>query len=227
MITLYSYFRSSTSYRVRIALNLKGLDYKTIPINILSGEQHGDDYLSINAAAGVPAIIHNDFTLTQSLAIIEYLDAVQPAPRLICGSAAEQAYIRQLSMTIATDIHPLTNLRVLNTLRDDLALDDAGRAAWYARWAESGLAAFESHLRTRGWYGRYALGDDVSMADACLIPQMYNMRRFDLPLHDYPICRQIEAHCMALPDFQNAAPEMQPDAPRDLIPIHGPKFKTA
>ena len=227
MITLYSYFRSSTAYRVRIALNLKGVDYTTIPINLLKGEQAGEDYLSVNVAGGVPAIVQDDFTLGQSVAIMEYLDALKPDPRLVHGSSAEQAYIRQISFGIAMDIHPLINLKVLKYLSERFDADDAQKTAWYVHWASSGIRTVENMLRQRGWYGDYVLGDAVSMADCCLIPQMYGLRRYRVRLEEFPICRRIEANCMKLKAFQDAAPEMQPDAPEDLEQIHGPNFKAA
>ncbi len=225
MITLYSYFRSSTSYRVRIALNLKGLDYQIVPVNIFKGEHHNDDYRAINPMMGVPALVHHDVVISQSLAIMEYLDSVTLDPPMVSGSALEKAYIRQVSQMIATDIHPLTNLKVLNTLRDEFGADETDRKLWYARWASAGVAAVEAVLRQRGLAGDFVLGDRVSMADACLIPQMYGLRRYQIPLDDYPLCRRIEAHCMGLEAFQQASPEMQPDAPDDLEQIHGLAFQ--
>lgn len=225
MITLYSYFRSSTAYRVRIALHLKGLDFQTIPVNLLKGEQTEDQYRSVNPMMAVPTLIHNDFVLGESLAIMEYLDQVKSDPLMVFGNAAEQAYIRQVSQIIAMNIHPLTNLRVTKYLQNDLGLDDAAKNKWYEHWAVSGLTAVESVLRERGWSGNCALGDVPSMADACIVAQMYGMRRFKISLEHYPICRKIEAHCARLPAFQRAAPESQPDAPPDLEMIHGPGFK--
>lgn len=227
MIALYSYFRSSTAYRARIALNLKGVEYRTVPVNILKGEQHGGAYRALNPLGGVPALDHDGYVLTQSLAIMDYLNELYPEPDLLPGDAAERGYIRQMVQVIATEIHPLTNMKVLNALRDDYALDDAARANWAKTWMVSGIAAFEAMLEQQGWCGSFVLDDRASMADACLIPQMYSLRRNRVDLSAYPLCRRIEAHCLTLPAFQTAAPEMQPDAPEGLEQIHGPSFRAA
>lgn len=225
MITLYSYFRSSTAYRVRIALHLKGLQFETIPVHLAKGEQFNEMYRLVNPMAAVPALIHDDFTLTQSLAILNYLDNIAPEPPLSSSDFREQAYVRQISLTIATDIHPLTNLRVLKYLESPLHTSQAERDEWYAHWATGGMVAVETMLRDHSYAGDFALGDRVSVADLCIVPQMYNMRRYKLPIDHLPICRRIEENCMKLPAFVQASPEMQPDAPKDLEPIHGPHFK--
>lgn len=227
MLKLHGYFRSSTSYRVRIALNLKGLDYETIPVNLLMAEHQGDGYRALNPMAAVPTLEHDGFILTQSLAIMEYLDDIAPTPPLVYGTPQQKAYIRQVSDIIATDIHPVTNLRILKKLVSDFSADEGQKTKWYADLALKGISAVEATLRQRGWSGDFVLGEQVSMADLCLVPQMYNLRRFDLPLEDLPICRRIEASCMKMKAFQDAAPEMQPDAPEDLPSIHGPTFKGA
>ncbi len=227
MMTLYSYFRSSTAYRVRIALNLKALNYKILPVNILKGEQHEHAYRAMNPLGGVPALIHNGQVLTQSLAIMDYLDDLRPETPLVPGSAIERAYIRQMVQVIATEIHPLINLKVAAALRDEYGLDDAARASWMKKWLVDGIAAFETMLEKQGWSGNFVLDDRVSMADACLIPQMYSLRRNGIDLSPYPRCRRIEAHCLTLSAFQNAAPETQPDTPEGLEQIHGPSFKAA
>lgn len=226
-IKLHSYFRSSTAYRARIALNLKGLAYEIIPVNLVKAEQNADAYKFINPMEAVPTLTHDGFVLTQSLAIMEYLDDIVPTPPLVHGTAQEKAYIRQVSDIIATDIHPVTNLRILKKLVSDFSATDAAKTKWYGDLAMKGIFAVEATLRQRGWSGNFVMGDRVSMADVCLVPQMYNLRRFNLPLDDLPLCRRIEAHCMKIEAFQNAAPEMQPDAPSDLEPIHGPMFKAA
>lgn len=225
MITLYSYFRSSTAYRVRIALHLKGLAFETIPVHLARGEQFNEMYRLINPMAAVPTLVHDDFTLTQSLAILEYLDQIAPEPALLHGNAQERAYIRQISMIFATDIHPLTNLRVLKHIGAEFGADEEARNNWYAHWAMDGMTAIETLLRDWGLCGKFVLGDKVSMADLCLVPQMYNMRRYNLPLNDLPLCRGIEENCMEIAAFQRAAPEAQADAPADLEPIHGNHFK--
>lgn len=222
MIRLYSYFRSSTSYRVRIALALKGMDYEVVPVNLLKGEQRTPEYLSINPAGGVPALQDGDFVLGQSLAIINYIDNLVAEPKLAPGDFRDQAFARQVALTIAEDIHPLINLKVNNYLVEKFGADDAAKKAWYAHWTGAGMRAVEAMLARYGKAGNFALGDVVSIADICIVPQMYSMRRFGVSLDDYPLCRRIEAHCVALAPFQRAAPETQPDAPADLEPIHGP-----
>lgn len=222
MLTLYSYFRSSTAYRVRIALNLKGLAHEIVPVNLLDGAHLAEDYTAVNPMKAVPALADGDFILTQSLAILNYLDSVAPEPPLAGGDAREQAYVRQIALVISTDIHPLTNLRVLKYLAAELGAGDDVKNKWYAHWAAQGMQAVETLLAREGRTGDFCCGDTVSVADLCLVPQMYNMRRYNLPLDGYPLCRRIEANCMRLKAFQDASPEMQPDAPAGLAPIHGP-----
>ncbi len=221
MMRLYSYFRSSTSYRTRMALNLKGVSYDILPVNLVKGEQNEDGYRAVNPMEAVPTLIHDDFVLTQSLAIMEYLDDVVPQPALIFGTAAQKAYIRQITAIVSTDIHPLTNLRVLKYLASDLDADEQTKNQWYGHWARKGMIAVEATLRHRGWSGLYALGDQVSMADLAIVSQMYNMRRFKLKVDDLPLCCHIEANCMKIDALRKAAPEHQPDAPSDLERIHG------
>lgn len=221
MMQLFSYFRSSTSYRIRIALNLKGLSYEVIPVNLVKAEQNAPAYRDINPMEAVPALVHDGVTLTQSLSIMEYLDDIAPVPLLVHGTPLEKAYIRQISDIIATDIHPVTNLRILKYLATDLGADDRVKTQWYGHWARKGMIAVEATLQQAGHAGDYALGDQVSMADLCIVPQMYNLRRYGLMVDDLPLCCRIEANCRALPAFQRAAPEMQPDAPADLERIHG------
>jgi maleylacetoacetate isomerase len=218
VITLYSYFRSSTAYRARIGLHLKGLDFKTVPINLLKSEQTAAAYKEVNPGMGVPTLVHDGFTLTQSLAILNYIDNIEPEPPLAFGNNEELAYVREIALTIASDIHPLVNLRVMK----HLGMDDEEKAAWYAHWVGSGLAAVEALLARRGWHGDFACGNQVSVADICIVPQLYSARRFNLDLAPYPVCRRIEANCIRLPAFRKAAPETQPDAPEGLEPIHGP-----
>lgn len=221
MITLYSYFRSSTSYRVRMALNLKGLAYETVPVNLVKDEQFMDMYALINPMTAVPALVHDDFTLTQSHAIIEYLDEIEPATPLIFGDAQQRGYIRMLTDIISTDIHPLTNLRVLRYLGDQHGVDDEGKQHWYGHWARKGMQAVEKALRQSGRCGAYACGDQISMADIAIISQMYNMRRYKLRLDDLPLCTRIEQNGIVLDALKSAAPEHQPDAPDGLEVIHG------
>jgi maleylacetoacetate isomerase len=221
-MTLYGYFRSSTSYRVRIALHLKGLDFTTVPVNLVKAEQKSADYLALNPQARLPSLLHGDEVLTQSMAIMEYLDDVAPEPPLVYGDAAQKAYIRRVAQAIACDIHPVTNLNVLQYLTGTLGVDAEKKDQWYRDFASAGLVGVEAFLAREGRAGTYCCGDRVSMADLCLVPQMYNMRRFNIDLSAFPLCRKIEENCLALPAFQKAAPETQPDAPADLAPIHGP-----
>jgi maleylacetoacetate isomerase len=222
MMTLYSYFRSSTAYRARIALNLKGIEYNIVPVNILKGDQHEDGYRAINAIGGVPALKSGDTIMAQSLAIAEYLDDLQPDPPLVFGSPEEKAYLRQIALTIACDIHPLINLKVIKDLKDRFKADEDGVRDWILQWVPPGVRAVETLLRERKLTGLYALGNRASLADLCIVPQMYSMRRFKIPVEEFPLCRMIEKNCLKLPAFQKAAPEVQPDTPADLEPIHGP-----
>ncbi|MBU0858558.1 MAG: maleylacetoacetate isomerase [Alphaproteobacteria bacterium] len=221
-IKLYGYFRSSTTYRVRIALQVKAVSFETVPVNLVKAEQRGADYLALNPQGRVPTLFHGDTILTQSMAIIEYLDDIYPENKLVFGDAAQKAYIRRLSQLIACDSHPMTNLNVLQYLTGTLGANDAQKDQWYADFATAAMVAFEAALAWEGRSGLYCCGDTVSMADLCLIPQMYNLRRFNIALDAFPLCRAIEENCMKLTAFQMAAPEMQPDAPSDLVPIHGP-----
>lgn len=223
MIKLYSYFRSSTSYRTRIVLHLKGIEFETVPVNLLKGEQRSEDYLKINPLGGVPALQDGELILSQSLAIINYIDNLVPEPSLAPGDFSEQAFARQVALSVAEDIHPLINLKTQKYLADHFGANEAAKKAWYTHWTTQGMAAIEFMLRRDGRAGHYVLGDTVSVADICLIPNMYSMRRFGVDLSPYPLCRAIERHCIAQPAFIAAAPEMQAEAPDDLEQIHGPE----
>lgn len=218
MITLYTYFRSSAAYRVRIGLHLKGMEFKSVAVNLLEGEQAAAEYRKRNPMGAVPMLDHDGYKLTQSLAILNYIDNLSPEPPLASGNFQELAYVREIALGIATDIHPLTNLRVLNRVSSN----KEERKAWIAHWAAEGMTGVEALLRERGWHGKFAMGDQVSVADLCIVPQLYNMRRYKLPLDNYPICRKIEKNCMALEAFQQASPEAQPDTPEGLEPVYGP-----
>lgn len=211
---LHSYWRSSAAYRVRIALNLKGLDYEIAPVHMLKdgGEQRQAEYLAVNPQGLIPTLADGDLKLGQSLAIMDYLEAKHPEPPLYPQALEERALAQQLALAIACDIHPLNNLRALKYLKNDLGVEDEARDAWYRHWIRAGFAAMETLLRQRGWRGPYCLGQQVTLADACLAPQMYNARRFGTPLDDFPILTDIDAACLALPAFQRAAPENQADA---------------
>jgi maleylacetoacetate isomerase len=213
MIALYDYHRSSAAYRVRIALNLKGLSYEPRAVDLLRGEQLEPGYCEVNPQGRVPTLVDQQRRLGQSLAIIEYLDETCPDPPLLPPTAPERARVRQLAQIVACEIHPLNNLRVLQHLEQDLRVDEETKRQWYQRWIAEGFAAFESLLaddRT----GRYCHGDAPTLADCCLVPQVYNARRWDCDLSPYPAIRRIEAGCLALPAFDRARPEAQPHAPR-------------
>ncbi len=214
MIKLYSYWRSSAAYRVRIALNLKGLEYETVAVHMLKdgGEQHKDEYKAINPQGLVPTLVDGDVSLSQSLAIMEYLDERYPQVPLIAGDAEQRAMTRQLALSIACDIHPLDNLRVLKYLKHELKVDDSKKDAWYVHWIVLGFNALEKTLGASSWKGPYCMGDSVSIADICLVPQLYNAHRFDVPLEDFPTLLEIENNCLELEAFQAAIPEAQPDA---------------
>lgn len=208
---LYSYFRSSASYRVRIALELKGLDYETIPVHLVRREQRADAYRAVNPAGLVPALSEDGTVLTQSLAIIEYLDEVHPDPPLLPGSPGERARIRAIAQTIACDLHPLNNLRVLQYLQGPLEADERSKHAWYRHWVDVGLATVERQLEASPT-GRFCHGDTPTLADCCLVPQVFNAQRFSCRLEHAPTVMRIFDQCMTLEAFQRAAPGMQPDA---------------
>lgn len=211
---LYSYFRSSASFRVRIALNWKGLVYETIPVHLQrgGGEQLSDAYRRTNPAGLVPALDDGGALLTQSLAIIEYLEEVHPAPPLLPAEPLARARVRSIALSIACEIHPLNNLRVLRYLVRELKVDEAAKDAWYRHWVESGLEQVERTLRERGWAGGFCYGDQVTLADAVLVPQIFNARRFDCRLDHVPLLVAIEQRCMQLDAFARAQPSAQPDA---------------
>jgi maleylacetoacetate isomerase len=212
---LYSFFRSSASYRVRIALNLKGLDYDVVPVHLVKdgGEQLTAAYRKINPNALVPTFIDDaGAVLTQSLAIIEYLDEVHPKPLLLPGSALDRAHIRNLALQIACDIHPLNNLRVLRYLTRDLKVGEEDKNAWYRHWCESGLAALEATLAADSRTGTFCAGEQPTLADCCLVPQVANAQRLDCDLSSMPTVMRINAACTALDAFARAAPARQPDA---------------
>jgi maleylpyruvate isomerase len=213
---LYSYFRSSASYRVRIALALKGLPYDYAPVHLLKdgGQQLAPEYQALNPEGLVPALVDGSSTLTQSLAIIEYLEETHPEPPLLPSLSApiERAHVRALALSIACDIHPLNNLRVLRYLVRELKVDEDGKNAWYRHWAEQGLAAVERQLATSPHTGRFCHGDTPTLADCCLVPQVFNAQRFGCDLSALPTVMRVNEACLALSAFQSAAPEAQPDA---------------
>ncbi|MGH8230184.1 MAG: maleylacetoacetate isomerase [Steroidobacteraceae bacterium] len=213
-MNLYHYFRSSASFRVRIALNYKGLPYQSMPVHLLrdGGEQHGAEFRRRNPAQLVPVLEHGGQTITQSMAIIEYLDEIQRQPPLLPAEPAARAQVRSLALAIACDIHPLNNLRVLRYLKDPLAIDDAGRDQLARHWIALGFAAFEDTLASSGRGGRCCYGDTPTLADCYLIPQVFNAKRVNCPLEPYPQIMRVFEYCMQLDAFARAAPSAQPDA---------------
>jgi maleylacetoacetate isomerase len=212
MFKLHSYFRSSAAYRCRIALNLKGLAHETASVHLIKdgGQHNAPAYRALNPQALVPTLEHDGRVITQSLAIIEYLDEIHPEPPLLPGDAERRAKIRAFALAIACDIHPLNNLRVLNYLKGPLQQGQAAVDAWYRHWVESGLAACEALLPAPA--GRFCFGDLPTLADICLVPQVYNARRFKCDLSAMPRLVAIDEACRGLPSFAKAAPEAQPDA---------------
>lgn len=213
-LQLHTYFRSSAAYRVRIALNLKGLDYAAIPVHLLrsGGEQHRAEFAELNPARLVPVLTDGTVTVTQSLAIIEYLEDTRPAPPLLPHDVGGRARVRALALAIACDIHPLNNLRVQRYLSSEFGLDDAQRDVWSRHWIATGFEALERLLARSADTGRYCHGDAPSLADCCLVPQVANAHRVHCPLDPYPTIRRIDEACRQLPAFQRAAPAAQPDA---------------
>lgn len=211
---LYSYFRSSAAYRVRIALNLKGLPYDTRPVHLLKdGGQHFlPDYTRLNPLALIPTLVDGPAVLTQSLAIIEYLEETHPIPPLLPATPIARARVRALALSIACDIHPLNNLRVLRYLKRELDIPDEARDTWYRHWIQTGLLALEKMLAASPETGTYCHGGTPSLADICVVPQLFNARRLKCDLDAMPTLVRIDAACRALPAFEHAAPENQPDA---------------
>ena len=225
MLQLYSYFRSSAAYRLRIALHLKGLAFDTVPVHLLKGggEQLQSAYRAINPAALVPALnidADNDgTTLTQSLAIMEYLDETHPQPPLLPADALGRARVRALAQMVACDIHPLNNLRVLTYLSGELQASGDARNAWARHWMALGFATLEQHLANDAATGLCCHGDTPTLADCCVVPQVFNARRFELDLAPYPTLVRIAEHCEALPAFIAAHPAQQPDAASIARPL--------
>ena len=211
---LYDYFRSSAAYRVRIALNVKGVtpDERTF-VHLRMGNQRAQDYLALNPQGLVPALELEDHrVLTQSLAIVEYLDETYPEPPLLPSTAIARARVRAIALAIACEIHPLNNLRVLNYLIGTLGVADEQKNGWYKYWVDVGLEALERQLSREDDTGTFCHGDTPTLADICLVPQLANARRFKIDLTPYPTLTRIEAACLALPAFAEAAPSRQPDA---------------
>jgi len=213
-VRLYDYFRSSAAYRVRIALNLKGIkpDERTF-VHLRMGGQRAQDYLALNPQGLVPALaLDEGAVLTQSLAIVEYLEETHPDPPLLPPDPIGRARVRAIALSIACDIHPLNNLRVLNYLIGTLGIAREQKDGWYRYWIDVGFEALDKSLARDRATGRFCHGDAPTLADVCLVPQMANARRFDIDLSPYPTLMRIESACLALPAFADAAPARQPDA---------------
>jgi maleylacetoacetate isomerase len=207
-VKLYTYFRSSAAYRVRIALNLKGVAHESVPVNLLKGEQREEAYGAINPQKRLPALDIGDAVLIQSPAILEYLDEVYPEPPLLPIGAASRAKVRAVASIIGCDIHPLNNLGPLGYLKNKLGHDQTAVDEWYAHWIREGFDAIETLIEP----GPYSFGMRVTLADVYLVPQVFNARRFKIPLDAYPKIVAVDAACAELRAFQEAAPDRQPDA---------------
>ncbi|HOX72077.1 MAG: maleylacetoacetate isomerase [Dokdonella sp.] len=216
VLKLYSYWRSSAAYRVRIALNLKQLAYEIVPVHLVNngGEQHSESYLELNPQATVPTLLDGSRIFRQSMAIIEYLDEAYPgATALLPSTARERARVRAIAQVVACDIHPLNNLRVMQFLERDFSSPVVERDRWSRHWITTGFNALEKMLDDNSSTGLYSDGDAPTLADICLVPQVYNARRFGVDLTAYPTIARIEQQCLGLAAFENARPENQPDAP--------------
>jgi maleylacetoacetate isomerase/maleylpyruvate isomerase len=207
---LFNYFRSSASYRVRIALALKGLDYTYRPVHLPRNEQMAESFAAVSASRLVPLLRDGDAALTQSLAIIEYLDETHPEPPLLPADPAGRARVRALALDIACEIHPLNNLRVLRYLVREMKLDDEAKNRWYRHWVETGLEVVERQLAAQP--ARYCHGPQPSLADCVLVPQIFNARRMDCRLDHVPQVMRVFDACMALPAFEATQPARCPDA---------------
>jgi maleylacetoacetate isomerase len=219
-LTLYTYWRSSAAFRVRIALALKGLDFRSVPKHLLrdGGEQRQPDYLALNPQGLVPALVDDGFVVPQSLAICEYLEELYPEPRLLPGSARDRATVRGMALAIACDTHPLNNLPVVGYLRREFGADDAAVQRWMGHWIARGFTALERWVATapgatrEPGTQRFCYGGQVTLADVCLVPQMFNARRFAVDVTPYPRLVAICSHLESLPAFVAARPDNQPDA---------------
>ncbi|HSN18384.1 MAG TPA: maleylacetoacetate isomerase [Gammaproteobacteria bacterium] len=210
---LFTYFRSSAAYRVRIALNLKGLKAEQHFIHLVKdgGQQHKPEFRKVNPQGFVPALIDQGHTITQSIAIVEYLDETHPNPPLLPKDALGRARVRALALVIAADIHPLQNTRITKYLDQELKQDEAARKRWIQRWVTEGFTALEKMLAKDPATGKFCHGDTPTMADVLLVPQMFSARRFGVDLEPFPTLRRIDEHCQSLKAFQDAHPSKQPD----------------
>ena len=219
---LHSYFRSSAAYRLRIALALKGLDYDYVAVNLLKSEQKEDRYRSLNPIGLVPALqLDSHEVLTQSVAILEWLEEQYPSPALLPTDAISRARVRAFVNVIACDIHPICNLSVTHHLKTEFGADQGAILGWYHQWMSRGFEALETLAAST--QGTFCMGDSVSLADVCLIPQLYNANRFGIDLGPYPTLAAINTHCLTLDAFKSAAPEQQPDSPESVARATDPQ----
>ena len=216
MRKLFGYFRSSAAFRVRIALGLKGLAYEHASINLKPGvsEQKADSYKALNPQGRVPFLVDGDVLLSQSPAILEYLDEAYPEVKLLPSDIVERARVRQLSALVACDIHPLNNLSVLTYIKNEFGADDGTANTWYCHWIAEGFAALEALLAASERTGTFCHGDTPTLADVYVVPQMWNARRFGVDVTAFPILQRIDKNCRAIEAFKTAAPENQPDFPQ-------------
>lgn len=211
-MVLHDYWRSSAAFRVRIALALKGIEPGRRYVHLRKAEQRGPEYLARNPLGLVPMLEDGGTDFTQSLAIIEYLEETHPRPSLLPPTAAERAWVRAVALVVACEIHPLDNLRVLAYLERELQADAAARDRWYAHWVTEGLGAIEKMLAARPGRGPFCLGKSPTLADICLVPQVFNAWRFKVPVEPYPLVLAVVEECLKLPAFDLAQPSKQPDA---------------
>jgi maleylpyruvate isomerase len=216
---LYGFFLSSAAYRVRIALALKGLQCETASVHLGPGrdEQERPEFLALNPQGLLPVLVDGPAVLTQSLAIIEYLEELHPAPALLPARPADRAYVRAIALAIACEIHPLNNKRVLRYLRGPLRASKEDKDQWYRHWIGQGLDQLEAQVRREPRVGRCAFGDEPGLAECCLVPQVTNALRFGCDLANVPTLMRIYEHCMAMPAFVRASPAHQPDAQKELL----------
>lgn len=213
-MNLFTYYRSTAAYRIRIALNYKQIDHKLMPINLLNSEQQTDNYKQHNPQGRVPTLELDFFKLGQSSAILEYLEEAYPEPRLLPQAIEDRAWIRYLSQIIISDMHPLNNLSVLNFLKNEFALNPNQIQTWYHHWLKLGFDTLESLLKDNAKCNNFCFGETPTFADICLIPQIYNAHRFVFSMQPYPTLLRIYEFCTQLPYFLAAAPENQPDFPK-------------